>query len=60
MDSYTIPPDADNYEEVRNMLKTQGSNKAADLGNQMFYETYDMMNTSPHCNNRCRSSSSCD
>ena len=43
MESYTIPPDADNYEEVRNMLKAQGSSKASDLGNQMFYETYDVM-----------------
>lgn len=43
MDSYTIPPAADNYEEVRNTLKAQNSGKIASLGNQMFYETYDVM-----------------
>ena len=43
LDSYEIPPDADNYEEVRSMLKTQGSSKIISCGNQMFYETYNVM-----------------
>lgn len=43
MDSYTIPVDADNYQEIKNMLKTQSSGKIAFLGNQMFYETYEVM-----------------
>lgn len=34
---------ADNYEEVRNMLKTQGNSKIAAIGNKMFYETYEVM-----------------
>lgn len=43
MDSYEIPPYADNYEEVKSMLKKQGSNKIASLGNSMFYETDEVM-----------------
>lgn len=43
MDSYVIPPDADNYEEVKSMLKRQGSSEIASLGNSMFYETYEVM-----------------
>lgn len=42
-DSYEIPSTADNYEEIRNMLKTQKSDKIATLGNRMFYETYEVM-----------------
>lgn len=43
MDSYEIPPTADNYEEVRNMLKMQNNSKIAQLGNRMFYESYEVM-----------------
>lgn len=43
MDSYEISPDADNYEEIRNMLKSQSGSKIAFLGNEMFEETYEVM-----------------
>ena len=43
MDSYEISPDADNYEEIRNMLKSQSGSKIAFLGNEMFGETYEVM-----------------
>lgn len=41
--SYTIPQDADNYEEIKNMLKTQSGGKIGFPGNRMFYETYEIM-----------------
>lgn len=43
VDSYKIPPTADNYEEIRNMLKTQNNSRIATLENRMFYETYEVM-----------------
>ena len=43
VDSYEISPDADNYEEIRNMLKSQSGSKIAFLGNEMFGETYEVM-----------------
>ncbi len=43
MDACKIPVDADNYEEVRKMLKSQNSGKIAPLENRMFYETYEVM-----------------
>lgn len=43
VDSFKIPPTADNYEEVRNMLKAQNGGKITALPNRMFYETYEVM-----------------
>ena len=43
LDSYTISPDADNYEDIRNMLKAQSGGKISSIGNKMFYETYEIM-----------------
>ena len=43
LDSYKIPPTADNYEEIRNMLKAQSGSRIASLENRMFYETYEIM-----------------
>ena len=43
LDSHTIPISSDNYEEVKNMLKTQSSGKIASIGNRMFSETYEVM-----------------
>ncbi len=43
VDSYKISADADNYEEVKNMLKTQTRSRIAPLENRMFYETYEVM-----------------
>ena len=41
--SYTIPATADNYEEVRSMLKAQSGGKIISPGNRFFSETYDIM-----------------
>ena len=43
LDSYTISPDADNYEDIRDMLKAQSGGKIASIGNKMFSETYEIM-----------------
>ena len=43
MQSYTISATADNYEEVRSMLKAQSGGKIISLGNRFFNETYDIM-----------------
>lgn len=43
MQSYTIPATADNYEEVRSMLKAQSGGKIISPGNRFFSETYDIM-----------------
>lgn len=43
MQSYTISATADNYEEVRSMLKAQSGGKIISPGNRFFSETYDIM-----------------
>lgn len=43
LESYMIPATADNYEEVRNMLKAQSSGKIISPGNRFFSETYEIM-----------------
>ena len=43
MQSYTISATADNYEEVRSMLKAQSGGKIISPGNRFFNETYDIM-----------------
>ena len=43
LESYTVPPTADNYEEIKNMLKTQSSGRILFPGNRFFGETYDIM-----------------
>ena len=42
-ESFTISPDADNYEDIKNMLKAQSTSKIAPMPNQMFYETSEIM-----------------
>lgn len=43
LESYTVPTTADNYEEIKNMLKTQSGGKIISPGNRFFSETYDIM-----------------
>lgn len=43
LESFTISPDADNYEDIKNMLKAQSASKIASMPNQMFYETSEIM-----------------
>ena len=43
LESFTISPDADNYEDIKNMLKAQSTSKIAPMPNQMFYETSEIM-----------------
>ena len=43
MQSYTISATADNYEEVRSMLKAQSGGKIISPGYRFFNETYDIM-----------------
>ena len=43
LESYMIPATADNYEEVRTMLKAQSGGKIISPGNRFFSETYDIM-----------------
>lgn len=42
--SFTVTPEADNYEEVMNMMKMHNSEKIAALGNRYFYEIGEIMN----------------
>lgn len=43
VDSYTIPVGSDTYEEIKNQLKKQSSGYMSFPGNQMFYESYEVM-----------------
>ncbi len=43
LESYEIPTTADNYEEIKNMLKSKGSGKIISPGNKYFSETYEIM-----------------
>ena len=43
LESYTISPTADNYEEIKNMLKSQSGGRILSPGNRFFSETYDIM-----------------
>ncbi|MBO5209989.1 MAG: hypothetical protein J6B68_11725 [Lachnospiraceae bacterium] len=43
LESYMIPATADNYEEVRSILKTQSGGKIISPGNRFFSETYEIM-----------------
>lgn len=43
MDSFKIPVGADNYDDVRAMLRARNNSKIAPLENRMFYETYEVM-----------------
>ncbi|MBD5458889.1 MAG: hypothetical protein HDR27_10020 [Lachnospiraceae bacterium] len=43
VDSYTIPIGSDTYEEIKNQLKKQSSGYMSFPGNQMFYESYEVM-----------------
>ena len=43
LESYTISPTADNYEEIKNMLKAQSGGRILLPGNRFFGETYEIM-----------------
>ena len=43
LESYTISPTADNYEEIKNMLKAQSGGRILSPGNRFFGETYEIM-----------------
>lgn len=43
LESYNIPVTADNYEEIKNMLKSQSSGKIISPGSRYFDETYEIM-----------------
>ncbi|MBD5457132.1 MAG: hypothetical protein HDR27_01000 [Lachnospiraceae bacterium] len=43
LDSYTVPIGSDTYEELRDQIKTQWKNNLSFPGNNMFGETYEVM-----------------